>query len=169
MINKKLNFAFTGLLVLTLLCLQAPSSAKTSGDLSKAAIIPKPVSVTATGDYFRLKMHANICILEESKELRQIGQYLADKLKGSTGYGLQVITTTTTEGSGNIYLILSKNNSGSNPADEGYKLIITKKQILLTANSPVGLFRGVQTIRQLRSEEHTSELQSRQYLVCRLL
>src|SRR3712207_7625911 len=32
-------------------------------------------------------------------------------------------------------------------------------------NSP----RGVLIVRHLRSEEHTSELQSRQYLVCRLL
>src|SRR3712207_8504471 len=29
--------------------------------------------------------------------------------------------------------------------------------------------RGVGVVRQPRSEEHTSELQSRQYLVCRLL
>jgi hexosaminidase len=149
MINKKLNIAITGLLVFTLLCLQATSSAKTSSDLSKAAIIPKPVSITATGEYFRLKAHANICISEESKELRQIGQYLADKLKGSAGYGFQVKTTAKTEESGNIYLILNKNSSGSNVADEGYKLIITKKQIFLNANSPTGLFRGVQTIRQL--------------------
>src|SRR3712207_8452476 len=30
-------------------------------------------------------------------------------------------------------------------------------------------WRGEQTSRQQRSEEHTSELQSRQYLVCRVL
>src|SRR5258707_8331372 len=30
-------------------------------------------------------------------------------------------------------------------------------------------FEGWDTIKQSRSEEHTSELQSRQYLVCRLL
>src|SRR3712207_7210818 len=29
--------------------------------------------------------------------------------------------------------------------------------------------RGIQLLRRARSEEHTSELQSRQYLVCRLL
>src|SRR3712207_7438856 len=29
--------------------------------------------------------------------------------------------------------------------------------------------RGIAAVRHLRSEEHTSELQSRQYLVCRLL
>src|SRR3712207_8537593 len=37
---------------------------------------------------------------------------------------------------------------------------------------PVGPFTGQESLlqcRQFRSEEHTSELQSRQYLVCRLL
>src|SRR5947209_11826429 len=32
-----------------------------------------------------------------------------------------------------------------------------------------GMGRAVDTAAELRSEEHTSELQSRQYLVCRLL
>src|SRR3712207_8782008 len=33
----------------------------------------------------------------------------------------------------------------------------------------LGVARGLQPEQELRSEEHTSELQSRQYLVCRLL
>src|SRR5258707_1494310 len=37
---------------------------------------------------------------------------------------------------------------------------------LLSQNQP-GLFAGIRPLK--RSEEHTSELQSRQYLVCRLL
>src|SRR3712207_7834227 len=42
----------------------------------------------------------------------------------------------------------------------------------LTASAPVGVFAVAAEgagRRELRSEEHTSELQSRQYLVCRLL
>src|SRR3712207_6990756 len=40
-----------------------------------------------------------------------------------------------------------------------------------TASLQLGVRAGAidATIRELRSEEHTSELQSRQYLVCRLL
>src|SRR3712207_6959006 len=34
---------------------------------------------------------------------------------------------------------------------------------------PTGAIAGIDAIRSVRSEEHTSELQSRQYLVCRLL
>src|SRR3712207_8646231 len=46
--------------------------------------------------------------------------------------------------------------------------------LLLVSQAGNGWLRGVQELRRpmqyvLRSEEHTSELQSRQYLVCRLL
>jgi len=76
-------------------------------------------------------------------------QYLADKLKGSTGYGFQVKTTAKTEESGNIYLILNTNSSGPNAADEGYKLIITKKQIFLR-QIVLQVYSGeYRTIRQL--------------------
>lgn len=149
MINKKQNFAITALLVISMLYIQVSSSAKTPSDLSKADLIPKPVSLTATGGYFSLKAGTDIYIQGESKELRQIGQYLADKLKISTGFGIEVKTTEKTPGSGNIYLTLKGNNSGTNSGDEGYELIISKKLIILSANKPAGLFRGIQTIRQL--------------------
>src|SRR3712207_7082331 len=46
-------------------------------------------------------------------------------------------------------------------------------RVFARAGLPEGLLRvvhgGASTGRALRSEEHTSELQSRQYLVCRLL
>src|SRR3712207_8272573 len=45
-------------------------------------------------------------------------------------------------------------------------------RVLLTVGNTVAvgvLLTRVQLERELRSEEHTSELQSRQYLVCRLL
>src|SRR3712207_8863115 len=45
-----------------------------------------------------------------------------------------------------------------------------KARVALPASLPFVLPpRPVQAVRRRRSEEHTSELQSRQYLVCRLL
>ena len=52
MTNKKQNFAITAMLVFTLLCIEVSSSAKTPSDLSKSDLIPKPVSVMATGGFF---------------------------------------------------------------------------------------------------------------------
>jgi hexosaminidase len=149
MIIKRQNLAITALFVFTLLCLNVQSYAKVLSDLSKVAIIPKPVAITSTGRYFVLKSHTGIFVHGDSKELTQVGQYLADKLKLSTGYAIDVKSIEKSSGSGNIYLTLSDKNSISIKGDEGYELIITRKQILLSANSPAGLFRGIQTIRQL--------------------
>ena len=56
-------------------------------DLSKENMIPKPVSVVATGGEFDLTDQTDIYVQGESAELNQIGQYLADKLNPSTGLG----------------------------------------------------------------------------------
>ncbi len=137
----------TVLIAYAMLFIQISSSAKTPSDLSKGSIIPKPVSITATGGYFALKSGTDIYIQGESKELRQIGQYLADKLKMSTGFGIEVMSTDKPPRSGSIYLTIT--NTNLMLGAEGYELTITKKQVILSANSPAGLFRGVQTIRQL--------------------
>jgi hexosaminidase len=149
MINKKQNYAITALLLISMLFIHGSSFSKTPSDLSKSDLIPKPVSITATGGYFSVKTGTEIYINGESRELIQIGQYLAEKLKRSTGFGLNVKTATQAPGSGNIYLTLTEDNSLLNLGDEGYELVITKKLVILTANTPAGLFRGIQSIRQL--------------------
>jgi len=149
MIYKKQHFASTALLALILLCSHLSAEARTASDLTKAGIIPKPVSVTATGSYFSLKPGTAVYISGESKELRQIGQYLSDKLKASTGYALEVKSSVKIPVSGNIYLMLTGNSADPKLGDEGYQLDITGKIVILKANNPAGLFRGIQTIRQL--------------------
>ena len=149
MIAKKYNLTNTALLVLAILCIQVSTAAKSLSDLSKNNLIPKPVSITATGGYFALKPHSAIYIMGESPELKQIGLILAEKLKLATGFKIEVISTTKTPGTGNICLTLTEKNSGPNLGEEGYELVITKKMVLLSANTPAGVFHGVQTIRQL--------------------
>jgi len=116
-------------------------------DLSKENMIPKPVSVVSEGGEFNLTDQTDIYVQGESAELKQIGQYLADKLNPSTGKGLEVKTTDKAPEQGNIYLSLSENDSEL--GDEGYQLKITDKLVSLTANKPAGLFHGIQTIRQI--------------------
>lgn len=76
-----------------------------------------------------------------------IGQYLADRLKPSTGYEMSVLATSGAPASGNIYLT----TVDGDPAlgEEGYELAITPDMVTLGACQPAGLFRGIQTIRQL--------------------
>jgi hexosaminidase len=87
---KKQNLTNTALLILAILFVQVSLAAKSPSDLSKNNIIPKPVSVSATGGYFVLKSHSAIYLMGESPELKQIGLMLAEKLKLSTGYGIEV-------------------------------------------------------------------------------
>lgn len=124
-------------------------SCKPSGpptDLTKETIIPKPVSITATGGRFSLTDDSNIYV-EGEEQLKQIGQYLADKLNSSTGYNLQVSSTSGAIESGNIYLTTV--SADTQLGEEGYELTITEDIIKLSAPTPAGLFRGIQTIRQL--------------------
>ena len=120
-------------------------------DLSKANIIPKPVSIVQTGESFKLTGRTNIYVQGESEELVQVGQYLADRLNPSTGLKLEVRTTNKMPRSGSILLSLSETDTEL--GDEGYELLITPKLISIIAGKPAGLFYGVQTVLQLLPPE----------------
>jgi hexosaminidase len=110
-------------------------------------IIPRPASVAPGEGAFTLTADARIYVGPGSGEPSQIGQYLADRLRPATGYALPVSATTGAPASGNIYLT----TAGGDPAlgEEGYELVITPAAVTLVAYQPAGLFRGLQTIRQL--------------------
>ena len=116
-------------------------------DLSSAVLIPKPVSVTSGGAYFRLDEKTGIYVQAGSAEAKGVGEYLASKLRPATGFGLAVAETEVEPSKGNIFLTLM--GSPSEGGDESYELTVTDKLLKLTAATPAGLFRGVQTIRQL--------------------
>lgn len=141
--TKSRKIAFGGL-VLSLIFIQ-PGCKPT--DLSKENLIPKPVSVVATGRSFDLTDQTDIYVQGESAELKQIGQFLADQLNTSTGLGLDVKSTADTPPPGNIFLALRQNDAEL--GNEGYELQITDKLVSVAANKPAGLFYGIQTIRQL--------------------
>lgn len=115
-------------------------------DLTKAALIPIPVLVEATEDIFELTSSSNIYVDGDDPELGNIGEYLASKLRPATGFELKVTESKENPGKG-IYI--TTQNADKTLGDEGYELIITEDLLKLTAPKPAGLFRGVQTIRQL--------------------
>jgi hexosaminidase len=116
-------------------------------DLANEILLPKPVSVKNTGDVFTLTKSSAIHVAGENEELQKIGQYLADKLNPSTGFNLKTSNAQGETKPGDIYFNVSGNDKGL--GEEGYEITITKETIKVTANKPAGLFRAVQTIRQL--------------------
>jgi hexosaminidase len=110
-------------------------------------VVPLPVSTEATGGMFALTATTNTYVEPGTAELTSIGRYLADRLGPATGYGMRVLETTGPPPSGQFYLT----TVGGDPAlgEEGYELTITQDSVAVVAYQPAGLFRGLQTIRQL--------------------
>jgi hexosaminidase len=147
MLNKKPAIYITVLNLAIVIVLFLSCTGKPASDLSKESLIPKPVSITPTGEYFKLKPGTDIILREDNKELKLTGQYLADKLKLSTGFKIDVRVTDSKPQSGCI--VIKTDATRTALGEEGYELFIDKRIITLTAAKPAGLFRGIQTIRQL--------------------
>lgn len=114
-------------------------------DLTREAIIPKPVSVTADGSAFELSGKTAVSVQQGADSLAGIADLLAEQLGFATGFSLK-IDTVEEEPSRGIYLSLA---NLPEVGQEGYKLTVDKKRVILTANTVEGVFRGVQTLRQL--------------------
>jgi hexosaminidase len=145
--KKKQNKSTLVLIIISMFLMSISCNSNGPSDLSRESLIPKPVSVTPGSGFFVLKANASIYIQGESEDLKKIGNYLAERLRPSTGFALEVKPTDEAPGPGNIFLTLSA--TAPKTADEGYELAVTNKSVTLTAATPAGLFRGVQTIRQL--------------------
>lgn len=117
-------------------------------DLTQEVIIPKPVSVTATKTAFEVTDETFIALKGESEQLRKTAKYLTEKLNPATGFNLAIqVTDAENPEEGSIYLSTSANDEQL--GEEGYELTITEDNITIKANEAEGVFRGVQTLRQL--------------------
>ncbi|MCZ2458676.1 MAG: family 20 glycosylhydrolase [Chitinophagales bacterium] len=115
---------------------------------SEIAIVPQPVKVTQKAGYFTLPQ--NITIQAPSvPELEQTLAVLQKKLSLPTG---KKITVSTLAPAPVIKLELNK-TSDTMLGNEGYRLLVTPKNIIITANKPAGIFYGVQTLQQLFPKE----------------
>ena len=144
---RKIRFTTAVLSVAVLFVLQVSCKQGEPSDLSRESIIPRPVTVEATGDYFIIKPTTVIYVSDGSEELMRIGNYLAEKLRPATGYAFDVRTAAKEPSKRAIFLTLAGN--GGDPEYEGYDMLITKQLIRISAPNPVGVFYGVQTLRQL--------------------
>lgn len=122
---------------------KAPATPK---DLLKENLIPKPVSVNGTGSSFAITSATEIFINGDSEELKRVGEIFANELKPATGFDFPIKNTDAVPATGNFYFTLIKNDKLGN---EGYQLTITEDLVQLEANQPAGIFRGIQTIKQL--------------------
>jgi hexosaminidase len=102
-------------------------------------IIPAPASVVlAEADSFAITAATGIRV-EAGAEA--VGAQLAEMLRTPTGFPVPVSAS-----GGSISLSLT---AGAALGEEGYELRITRDSVALVAHRAAGLFRGVQTLRQM--------------------
>lgn len=122
--------------------------------LDKANLIPKPLKITPTEDIFKLNDKTTIYLKSDQSEIKKLGKYLSGLLKTPTGYPFKVKKTNNLDSQNAIYLVLKdKPELGA----EGYHLKISKEKLVICANEPAGIFRGIQTLRQLLPAEIESK------------
>ncbi len=111
----------------------------------KLPLIPKPVEVEIQKGYFLLSAKTSIAIPNGNSEVNEIGNLFAKQLAGLTGLELKVQTDKVRKA---IVFSLNKKINES-VGNEGYSLVITSKNIIVSANKPAGLFYGVQSLLQM--------------------
>ncbi len=117
-------------------------------------VIPAPASMTiARGDVFTLSDSARIVVDGGNAEVSRTAELLAALLRPSSGYAIPVTTGASSRGA--IVLRLAADAA---LGDEGYRLSASRDSVRITANTPAGLFRGVQTLRQLLPPQIESHL-----------
>jgi len=119
------------------------------GQKSRHNIIPNPVNYEAGKGYFKVTASTMIVISPNSKELSKIADLLNEKLRIERNTS-NSNSKTTSQRHNTITLKLSASNELGN---EGYKLMVDKKAITITANTGKGVFYGVQTLLQLLPAE----------------
>ncbi|MBL7073983.1 beta-N-acetylhexosaminidase [candidate division KSB1 bacterium] len=118
-------------------------------------LVPLPMSLDVMEGTFKINSETVILTDNNSPRVQEIGFYLNEYLSSSYQLSLRIKDSNAEKTlAGTISLTLGNNMEGL--GDEGYELIIHKNHVSLKANTPAGLFYGVQTIIQLLNPQANS-------------
>lgn len=115
-------------------------------------IIPQPVEVKTGDGFFRIAPNTGIGYPANNPAMSRIAEDLARKLSAVTGFKIPAMAGVMNTSTSNITLNL---NATANPTlgNEGYQLKVTPTVTTITANTPAGIFYGVQSLMQLLPAE----------------
>ncbi len=149
---KYLNFSILFfLLLIGISCKQKP---EVSLDVHSMALLPTPLSTMARPTSFVIDQNTMISV-SSLEYLEYTAHEFSNYIKETTSLKIATIVDGDTTRLNRIYLIvdsnlqLLQNDISSNLEKEQYSLSINKDRVVLLASSPTGIYRGVQTLKQL--------------------
>jgi hexosaminidase len=114
---------------------------------SRYSIVPAPVSLEARQGEFALNRDTRIVLGSASDpELTGIAEMFAAPLRAASGLPLPVSSA---EGAALRGAIVLQVEPRAGAPEEGYRIQVDENRVTLTSATHAGLFRGVQTLRQL--------------------
>lgn len=131
------------LFFVAVLSLALTACKKADRQIRKPAIIPVPVEMNLKQGEFVLNENTKV-IFPDTGEALQVAEYFTNWVEKPTGFHLK-------KGSGHddnnviVFRIVQNDSLGK----EGYLLDVNPEKVVISANTPAGLFYGVQTIFQL--------------------
>src|SRR4028118_1247254 len=150
--RKKIKKAiFFATLFLVIACSVNMNKATAAPQQDEISIIPLPSKMTRTNTSFTVNNKTKIFAFKGNSEARRVAVMLSEKFQKSAGLQLTVAEFDGNRITDNgIYFT----TAGADPevGKEGYRLLANNKSVIVTALEPAGLFYGMQTISQLRSE-----------------
>lgn len=144
----------TYIILLILLILAGCNVEQPATNLCEVNLIPKPVSMTASGQTFVITEKTVIYVGEKSESALKAAQTFSDKLRDITGHSLKIVQKNKVPGKG-IYIGITED---SELGDEGYAITIGEKLMSIKSQSYDGLIYGIQTLKQILPIEPTQNL-----------
>ncbi|HVU55981.1 MAG TPA: family 78 glycoside hydrolase catalytic domain [Puia sp.] len=115
------------------------------------SVIPYPVAATTTGGRFVIDGKTEIVREAKGKLFEGEEQFLRNMLRGYLGMSAAIGGTRPSAGKGGHKIILREDASVRE--EEGYRLSVNARQIVLSASHGAGMFYAVETLRQLLPAE----------------
>ena len=137
-------------MIYRLLCLATvPAMIACSSDMPDFDIIPVPRSIESLPGQFVLNENTAIVLSDpDDSELVDLANYGSELLGIDLDLSVRVSAEPAVAGAANtIGLFLTGESGVADP--EGYRLVVADESVVLEADTPAGLFYGLQTLRQL--------------------
>lgn len=143
--NYKTVFLFKSIFLFFAFILMLSCSRQNDHSMNNIPVIPYPNSVNKIGEVFNLENRTRIWIdPADLPYLEGMVKFLNSMVVNAVGARLEV-----TDLSSHEPQIILRLNKALQLGPEGYHLRIDKKQILIESASKMGIFYGIQTVRQI--------------------